>query len=69
MSKGFNLACGKHHEFPLYVYAHSRVALVHTCGDCGRLHTILTFEVIDGETDEQGDKVRGRSKKRDSAGR
>jgi hypothetical protein len=66
MSKGFNCACGKYHAFDAYVLAHY---LIHTCRECGRKHTILNFEVIDGETDEQGDKVRGRSKKRDSAGR
>jgi hypothetical protein len=68
MSKGFNCECGKYHQFSVYVFAHTHVELTHTC-DCGRKHMIFNLEVIDGETNEQDHKVRGRRKKRNSAGR
>lgn len=38
LPKGFDCsACGKHHKFVTYVYAHWGFMLTHTC-DCGTMH-------------------------------
>ena len=40
-SKGYTCEnCNKEHEYPLYVFAHWREKLAHTC-DCGARHSIL----------------------------
>ena len=41
MAKGFTCECKTYHEYPLYVAAHWREALTHTCQDCGRQHSIF----------------------------
>lgn len=39
--KGFNCsACGKYHEFGVYVVAHFREELIHTC-ECGAKHSVI----------------------------
>lgn len=45
-NSGFNCTgCGKYHMFGSYVLAHSSVALVHTCDQCGRRHEVKNFVV------------------------
>jgi hypothetical protein len=56
MSKGFNCECGKHHEFTVWVFAHPKEILVHTCDQCGRRHQILQFEVIGVFNPKKGKK-------------
>jgi hypothetical protein len=70
MSKGFTCECGQYHAFPMYVFAHAHVPLVHTCKYCGRKHEMQNLEVwLIEEPNEQGNQVRGRRTKRNSAGR
>jgi hypothetical protein len=38
--KGYTCKCGKYNPYPLYVYAHFREELIHTC-DCGKKCTIV----------------------------
>ena len=41
-AKGFNCeTCNQWHDFSLYVYAHSRDRLVHTCDKCGAKHSVV----------------------------
>ena len=40
--KGYSCGtCTKWHDFPLYVYAHSRDVLKHECDNCGARHNIV----------------------------
>jgi len=44
MKDGYNCeTCGKYHEYPMYVYAHSREVLIATCDNCGAKHEIIMF--------------------------
>jgi transcription elongation factor Elf1 len=53
MPKGFEcLACGKHHDFDAYVFAHWNESLIHTC-DCGAKHDIQRGIVILQKTTRQ----------------
>ena len=38
---GFRCECGKWHEYPMYVRAHSLDVIEHTCPDCGAIHSII----------------------------
>lgn len=40
MEKGFTCECGKFHEFGVWVAAHWRERLVHTCDSCGNVHSV-----------------------------
>lgn len=35
------LGCGQHHDFPMYVFAHWRDIIHHTCDHCGMRHSIV----------------------------
>lgn len=40
MAKVFVCECGTYHKFVMYVAAHWRDILRHTCENCGAVHTI-----------------------------
>lgn len=41
LKNGFVCECGKEYECAGYVYAHMNVELLHTCKECGRVHSVL----------------------------
>tara|TARA_R110000803_G_scaffold193054_2_gene255973 strand:- start:4908 stop:5090 length:183 start_codon:yes stop_codon:yes gene_type:complete len=43
---GYACPCKRWHEADAYSLAHTQIELRHTCGDCGRVNTILDFEIV-----------------------
>ena len=43
--EGFTCECGQYHDFGVYVAAHSRDRLVHTCNKCGAKHSVCMYQV------------------------
>lgn len=43
--KGFTCECGTYHEFPMYVFAHWRNIILHTCEECGAKHEVICGSV------------------------
>lgn len=37
--------CGKRHEFGVYVAAHSKEELTHTCDSCSAVHSVFDYTV------------------------
>jgi len=41
LPQGYTCKCGAEHDFPLYVFAHWRDELTHTCSECGSRYSIF----------------------------
>lgn len=40
LSEGFTCVCRTYHPYSLYVFAHWRETLTHTCETCGAVYTL-----------------------------
>lgn len=47
--EGYTCKCTEYHKFPVYVYAHWRELLIHTCSNCGRKNEIVAGTVTIGK--------------------
>lgn len=58
---GYTCECGEFNKYPMYVYAHWRDVLVHSC-DCGRKYSIVCGSAMLDESTRPKPKRKAKKK-------